>query len=231
MKRILVVEDDETLAMGIKYALEQEGWKVSLAYNLETARKNSIGGGIDLILLDVMLPDGNGFSLCREVRKVSDLPIIFLTARDEEVNIVLGLESGADDYITKPFRLKELISRIRANLRRATGSKGISFSKIIRSGGLVLDIVEKKVFLDDVELSLTPTEHKLLLTFMQNPYTVLNRDKLLEKVWELDGEFIDDNTLSVHIRRLREKIESDPSNPSYIITVRGFGYKWSAESK
>ncbi|WP_420170098.1 response regulator transcription factor [Kosmotoga olearia] len=224
LKKILLVEDDETLAMGIKYALEQEAFLVEVATELESARKRIDEKDFDLILLDVMLPNGNGFQLCKEIRTYSDLPIIFLTARDEEVNIVMGLELGADDYITKPFKLKELVARIRANLRRIEGKKTVN--RYLISGQIRLDIVNQKLMVEDAEQHLTPVEFRLLFALMDNAGRILTRDQLLGYVWNTESDFVDDNTLSVHIRKLREKIEDDPSKPEHILTVRGLGYRW-----
>ncbi len=228
MINILVVEDDENLAYGIKYALEQEGWNVTASSSLTEAYNAFENDDYQLILLDVMLPDGSGFDFCKRIRRDTDIPIIFLTARDEEVNVVMGLESGGDDYVTKPFRLRELISRIRANLRKR-GKKTNDDKKIIRSKGIILNINETRVFKNNKEVSLTPTEFRILHLLMRNSGVVFTREKLLEKIWDIDGNYIDDNTLSVHIRKLREKIEDDPSKPALIETVRGLGYRWNGE--
>lgn len=185
MKKILLVEDDETLAMGIKYALEQEAFLVEVATELEAARKSIGEKDFDLILLDVMLPDGNGFQLCKEIRAYSDLPIIFLTARDEEVNIVMGLELGADDYITKPFKLKELVARIRANLRRVENKKPVN--RYLISGQIRLDIINQKLMVGDVEQHSTPVEFRLLLALMDNTGRVLTKDQLLRYVWDTES--------------------------------------------
>ncbi|TYC03100.1 MAG: response regulator transcription factor [Kosmotoga sp.] len=228
MINILVVEDDENLAFGIKYALEQEGWNVTVCSSLTKAYNAFEGDDYHLILLDVMLPDGSGFDFCKKIRRNSDIPIIFLTARDEEVNVVMGLESGGDDYVTKPFRLRELISRIRANLRKH-GKKNTDDKKIIKSKGITLNLNETRVFKNNREVSLTPTEFRILHLLLRNPGVVFTREKLLEKIWDIDGNYIDDNTLSVHIRKIREKIEDNPSKPDCIETVRGLGYRWNGE--
>lgn len=225
---ILVVEDDENLAFGIKYALEQEGWSVAIARSISEAQNTFDNNDFNLILLDVMLPDGNGFDFCKKIRRQSDIPIIFLTARDEEVNVVIGLESGGDDYVAKPFRLRELISRIRANLRKRN-KETADDKKILKSNGVTLNLNETRVFKNNKEISLTPTEFRILHLLIRNPGTVFTRDKLLEKIWDIDGNYIDDNTLSVHIRKIREKIEDNPSKPLLIETVRGIGYRWSGE--
>ncbi|MGC9321300.1 MAG: response regulator transcription factor [Kosmotogaceae bacterium] len=226
--RILLVEDDENLANGISYALTQEGWTTTLAGNVLYALELLESGDFDLALLDVMLPDGNGFELCKKIRERSEMPIIFLTARDEEVNIVMGLESGADDYVTKPFRLRELISRIKANARRIQ-KRSVDGVSLLKSGPIELDSSKMRAYRYGKEIILTPTEFKILRTLMENEGIVLGRDRLLQKVWDVDGEFIDDNTLSVHIRKLREKVEEDPSKPKLIETLRGMGYRWNGE--
>lgn len=229
MERILVVEDDQALAMGIEFALKKEGFDVQLVQGIEAAKKAFHEGEFALVLLDVMLPDGSGYDFCRDIRKISKIPVIFLTACDEEVNVVLGLDIGGDDYMTKPFRVKELVSRIRAVLRRQGShqEKGEEIVPWIQSGKITLYPLETKVTRDDKEIPLTPAEYKLLSALIQNPLQTLEREKILEKLWDMDGDFVDDNTLSVYIRRLREKLEDNPSKPEYIVTVRGIGYKWN----
>lgn len=224
MMRILVVEDDLILARGIVFALENEGWQAVHVPTLAKAMEIMRESGFDLLLLDVMLPDGNGFDFCASLHREARVPVIFLTACDEEVNVVQGLDLGGDDYITKPFRVRELISRIKAVLRRSMPEeKGGSLT----SGGITLDLLTREAFLRGERLVLSPMEFKLLQTFMDNPLQVLSREQILERLWDVEGEFIDDNTLSVYIRRLREKVEQHPSEPQLIITVRGFGYKWN----
>lgn len=224
MKNILMVEDDSTIAFAVKYAVEQEGFKMDIAENLEVAKK-SIENSYDLILLDVMLPDGSGYGFLQALRKTDeDTPVIFLTACDEEVNIVMGLDIGADDYITKPFRVRELISRINAVLRRRGKKEN---KKILKFKNLAIHTLEARVFKNNEEISLTAAEYKLLLILVQNKNIVLSRAKILEKLWDVSYDFINDNTLSVYIKRLREKIEDDSSHPEYIVTVRGFGYKFN----
>ncbi len=222
MGTILVVEDDITLSQGIEFTLSREDYKVHVAPTLEEARKLFKEISPDLILLDVMLPDGSGYDLCKWVRGISKVPVVFLTACDDEVNVVLGLEIGGDDYIAKPFRVRELVSRIKAVLRR----HGVSDNTEITSGNLRLDILKGKLWKDNKEIFVSPMEWKLLGVFLQNPQQLLTRNTILEKLWDVSGEFVDDNTLSVYIRRLREKIEDDPSKPIYIETVRGMGYRW-----
>ncbi len=227
MANILLIEDDELLSNGVCRILERENHYVKMAYSLKEAYDSCIQE-FDLVLLDVMLPDGDGLYFCKEVRKKSNVPIIFLTCCNDESSIVTGLDQGGDDYITKPFRLKELVSRINAVLRRKS-SVNHHPQKLV-SGDIEASPEERTFFKSKVQLQLTPIEADIILFLMQNPMIILTRERLLSNIWDIDGEFINDNTLSVHIRRLREKIEEDPSNPLYIITVRGIGYKWGCET-
>ena len=227
MKNILMVEDDTTIAFAVKYAVQQEGFNLDIAENLENARQIVNSKEYDLILLDVMLPDGNGYEFLKQLREHDeDTPVIFLTACDEEVNIVMGLDIGGDDYITKPFRVRELISRINAILRRK-GKSQDSNKKIIKFKNISIHTLEARVFKNNEEIFLTSAEYKLLLILIQNKNMVLSRAQILEKLWDVTYDFINDNTLSVYIKRLREKIEDDSSKPQYILTVRGLGYKWN----
>ena len=227
MKNILMVEDDSTIAFAVKYAVEQEGFNLDISENLENARKIVNSKEYDLILLDVMLPDGNGYEFLKQLREHDeDTPVIFLTACDEEVNIVMGLDIGGDDYITKPFRVRELISRINAILRRK-GKSQDSNKKILKFKNISIHTLEARVFKNNEEIFLTSAEYKLLLILIQNKNMVLSRAQILEKLWDVTYDFINDNTLSVYIKRLREKIEDDSSKPQYILTVRGLGYKWN----
>ena len=226
MTRILLVEDDKALAMGIEYSLKNEGYNVDISYNLADAKTMVDKVNYDLILLDIMLPDGSGFELCKYIRKDKSTPIIFLTAQDEEVNIVMGLEIGGDDYITKPFRIKELISRIKAVLRRMP--KGFQGEYLV-SNDIKISILESKVYIRDELIQLTLSEYKILVFLMNNPHQALHRTKILGNLWDVDVNFVDDNSLSVYIRRLREKIEEDASNPIYIKTIRGIGYRWDVD--
>ena len=223
MQKILVVEDDLTLSQGIEFTLIKEGYAVKVCSNLAEARYWLKEETFQMILQDVMLPDGNGFELCKEIRQSSQIPIIFLTACDDEVNVVLGLDIGADDYITKPFRVRELVSRIKATLRR-TSTDGSSNK--LHSGEITIDITEGKCWKGEEEVLLSPMEIKLIRTFILHSGQLLTRNAILDKIWDTSGEFVDDNTLSVYIRRLREKIEDKPSQPRYIETVRGMGYRW-----
>lgn len=179
----------------------------------------------DLLLLDVSLPDGDGFDICKRVREASNVPIIFLTASDEEVNVVMGLDMGGDDYITKPFKLNELISRIKALLRRYNfTSENVTE---LKSNNITVKLLENRVFKNEIELELTTAEYKLLCLLMKNKNIVLTRKNILDKLWDGNGSFVDDNTLSVYVRRLRNKIEDNPENPKILLTVRRMGYKWN----
>lgn len=227
MNQILLVEDDDNLAFGIEYTLTSEGYTVVVAGSMEEARAALKAADADLILLDVNLPDGSGYELCREIRASSQTPIIFLTALDEEANVVAGLDMGADDYMTKPIRTKELLSRMKAVLRRNRKPK----EEVNRwiSDDIEVRVLEGTVHKHNQELLLTGLEYRLLLMLMTHPKQICSRSAILDHLWDMSGEFIDDNTLSVHIRRLREKIEDVPAAPQYIITVRGVGYKWNTD--
>ena len=229
MINILMVEDDSTIAFGVKYALEQEGFSLEICKDLESSRKSIHEKNYDIILLDVTLPDGNGYDFCKEIRKTNNTPIIFLTACDDEVNIVMGLDLGGDDYITKPFRVRELISRIKAVLRR--NKKEEAPQKVLKYGDLSIHTLEARVYKNNEEVFLTSAEYKLLLILIQNENIVLSRNQILEKLWDVTYDFINDNTLTVYIKRLREKIEDDSSTPKHIITVRGMGYKWKGSEE
>lgn len=223
MKQILLVEDDKTIVMGLEYTLRQEGYGVTACYNAAQARKALAEPRFDLVLLDLSLPDGSGYDLCKAIRAQGDIPVVFLTACDEEVNIVMGLDMGADDYITKPFRIRELLSRLRTVLRRAEG-KGENRDEL-SLGNITINTRQAKVTKDGAEVLLTALEYRLLLTLAAHPGQVLTRSQLLEGIWDIAGDFVTDNTLSVYIKRLREKIEDDPQSPKLIHTVRGLGYK------
>lgn len=224
MNNILYVEDDLSLIDGLKYTLETSGYMIDISRTVKEALTLFRQSQYDLLLLDVTLPDGTGFDICREVRKLSTVPIIFLTASDEEISIVRGLDMGGDDYITKPFKLNELLSRIKALLRRST-----QFSKadtILEANGIKIDTIERLVWKKGTLLELTLIEYKLLCLFMQNPNHLLTREMILDLLWDGNGNYVDDNTLSVYIRRLRSKIEDTPNMPAFLLTERGFGYKW-----
>ena len=221
MYKILVVEDDSSIRLGLKYYLEQEEFEVLEADSIKSAEDN-LSNSIDLILLDINLPDGSGFDLFKEIKKEQDIPIIFLTANDLEVSVVMGLDMGADDYITKPFKARELVSRIKNVLRR---TKGKSDSNIIKIHDIVIDMKQAKVFKSGHDVMLTALEYKILLILALNPNTVFSREKILADIWDVNEAFVNDNTLTVYIKRIREKIEDDPNTPTIILTIRGFGYK------
>lgn len=218
--KLFLVEDDIALQKAMMYNLKKEGFEVISARSVEESRKILKNNKFDFILLDIMLPDGSGYDICEEIRKSSDVPVIFMTACEDEANVVLGLDIGGDDYITKPVRIRELMSRIKAVLRR----RGVQEEDVIKSGELEVDLLRYKVSRKGVEVNLTAMEYKLLLMFLRNKGQVLERDLILQKLWDLEGDFIDGNTLSVYIKRLRDKLEEN--DIQYIQTIRGIGYKW-----
>ena len=230
MSRLLLLEDDLSLIDGLKYSLEKNGFELDVARSVTEARKYlSAGHGYDLLLLDVTLPDGTGFMICEERRALNDMtPIIFLTAADEETSIIRGLDCGGDDYITKPFKLGELCSRIRALLRRSA-LQSSPYTGVIRSGPVTIDQTAAKAYLSGEYLDLTGAEYRLLCLFILHAGQTLTRNLILDELWDGQGNFVDDNTLSVYIRRLREKIEEQPSRPEHLLTVRGMGYRWEGE--
>ncbi len=221
MRNVLVMEDDEAIGIGLKYSLENEGFQVTWETSVKDALSRIEKQRFSVYLLDLTLPDGNGYDVCKKIKSQGDYPVIFLTAYDDEVNVVMGLELGADDYISKPFRVKELAARIRTVLRRYSRENA---QGAVRVGDLLIYTSEAKVYKNGKELVLTAMEYRLLLIFVNNRGVVLSRNQLLEHLWDIDGVFVNDNTLTVYIKRLRDKIEEDISNPAYIRTVRGFGY-------
>lgn len=223
MKKIIVVEDDKTIILGLEYSLQQEGYAIESCHDVKTACQLVKTNTYDLAILDLSLPDGTGYDICRTIREQSNMPVIFLTACDDEVNVVMALDMGADDYITKPFRIRELMSRIRSVLRRV--EKNASNEQEIRIGTITIASKQAKVFRDDKEIQLTALEYRLLLTLATHEGQVLSRNQLLEGIWDIAGDFVNDNTLTVYIKRLREKIEDAPHNPTIIKTIRGLGYK------
>ncbi|WP_442600182.1 response regulator transcription factor [Neobacillus sp. D3-1R] len=223
--KILIVEDDRTIASGLEYSLQQENYETILCHHAAEAKQvitNQIDS-LDLCLFDLSLPDGSGYDLCSLVKKLSDKPVIFLTAFDDEVNVVMGLDMGADDYITKPFRIRELLSRIKSVLRRY--NKQIQTNSIIEIKNIKVNTLEGKIYRDGSEVFVTALEYRLFLIFANHIGQVLTRSQLLERIWDVAGDFVNDNTLTVYIKRLREKLEEDPQNPIIIKTVRGMGYK------
>jgi len=220
MKRILLVEDDKSIAMGLSYSLSEEGYTVVVCSNFCAALKEIQNQSFDLAILDVSLPDGNGYDLSQSI-KATGTPVIFLTVHNEEAHVVRGFDLGAEDYIAKPFRLRELLSRVRTVLRRA----GSGLKDEISFNGLSINTKQGKVTKHGTEISLTALEYRLLHTFIINRGQLLTRNQLLEDIWDAGGDFVNDNTLTVYIKRLREKIEDDLHNPFYIQTVRGLGYR------
>lgn len=219
--KIFVLEDDSAIGMGLSYSLENEGYTVTLAKTVSDALNIIEKETFSLYILDLTLPDGSGYDVCKKIKEKGDLPVIFLTAYDDEVNVVMGFELGADDYISKPFRLKELLVRIKSVLRRYNKD---SADGIIKIKELTINTNEAKVYKNGAEIVLTAMEYRLLLILLNNRGTVLSRAKLLENIWDIDSAFVEDNTLTVYIKRLRDKIEEDIANPVYIKTVRGLGY-------
>lgn len=223
--KILLVEDDKTIASGLEYSLQQDQYETVLTFDAMSARKviSEQLNQIDLCLFDLSLPDGSGYELCKLVKEKKDIPVIFLTAIDDEVNVVMGLDMGADDYITKPFRIRELLSRIKTVLRRY--NKQAQNSNIIKIDPIQINTLEGKVYKDEEEVFVTALEYRLLLIFANHFGQVLSRNQLLEQIWDVAGDFVNDNTLTVYIKRLREKLEDNPQQPTIIKTVRGIGYK------
>lgn len=219
---MFVLEDDEAIGIGLSYSLENEGYAVTLAKSVKEAKDIISANDFDFYILDINLPDGNGYEVCKLIKKKGDLPVIFLTAYDDEINVVAGFDLGADDYITKPFRIRELMARIKSVLRRYSKD---SADGVIRLGNLVVNIAEAKVSKNNEDIILTAMEYRLLLTLINNRGNILTRNKLLEEIWDVEGDFVNDNTLTVYIKRLRNKIEDNPANPEIIKTVRGLGYR------
>lgn len=225
MNRILLLEDDLSLINGLSFAFKKQGFESDIARTIREADALWSEGKYDLLILDVSLPDGSGFEICRKVRQTSKVPVIFLTASDEETSIIMGLDIGGDDYITKPFKLGVLMSRINALLRRAKDFG--SADTELYSNGIKVLLLQGQAYKNGEPLDLTAAEYKLLCLFMQNPNAVLSKEQILDKLWDSDGNYVDNNTLTVYIRRLRIKVEDDPNNPQMLLTVRRMGYKWS----
>ena len=218
MKRIFLVEDDKKIAQNLSLLLQAEGFHVNHALTQSQAIALLWENKFDLALVDLSLPDGSGFSVCTELKAAMDIPVIFLTASGDEASVVTGLNMGADDYITKPFRPRELMARIRTALRRAGPSS-------VEVGGLWVDTSSGIVKKDGQEIFLSALEYRLLLVFLNNANRIVTRDRLIDELWDAAGEFVTNNALTVYIKRLREKIESDPAHPQIILTVRGMGYR------
>lgn len=224
MKRIFFVEDDLNLSNGLSFAIKKQGYEIDIARTSIEAQELWINGKYDLVILDVSLPDGSGYDLCKKIRKVSKVPIMFLTAADEETDIIMGLDIGGDDYITKPFKLAVFLSRINALLRRSDNFNQLDTE--LNSNDIKVQLLKREVYKNGEQLDLTASEYKLLCLFMENPNNVLSPEQILGKLWDCNENYIDSNTLTVYIRRLRTKIEDNPGEPRNIVTVRGMGYKW-----
>lgn len=220
MFTLLLVEDDMALATGLIFTLEEEGYQVLHAPSRQAALSAFSHQNFDLVIMDVMLPDGNGFDLCKALRQSSNVPVIFLTSCDEETSVVMGLDTGGDDYITKPFRLKELLSRIKVQIRRHC-QQDVSGLSV---GDILIDTSQSKAMVATRDLPLTVTEYRLLCYLCQNKNSVMTREAILARLWDQRGSFVDDNTLSVHIGHLREKL-LDAGSRVNIVTVRGVGYR------
>lgn len=231
--RLFLLEDDDAIGMGLKYSLEKENYEIVHVRTKSEALETFSEKNYDLCILDINLPDGNGYDVCRYIKEKEDVPVIFLTASDAEVNVVMGLEMGADDYVCKPFRINELMARIKTVLRRSGRGSENNASEtegILEIQNVRIHISEAKVGIVDeitgkeTTADLTALEYRLLLAFCNNRGNVMSRNQLLEDMWDVNGDFVNDNTLTVYIKRLRDKIEKDPANPQIIRTVRGLGY-------
>lgn len=218
---IFLLEDDDVIALGLCYSLQNEGYNVTLAKSVSEATDIVEKNDFALYILDLTLPDGSGYDVCKKIKSIGDRPVIFLTAYDDEVNVVMGFDLGADDYITKPFRLKELLVRIKSVLRRYNRTGGDATVKI---KNITINTNEAKVYKNGEEIVLTAMEYRLLLILLNNRGKVLSRSQLLENIWDVEVDFVEDNTLTVYIKRLRDKIEEDAASSQIIKTVRGLGY-------
>lgn len=219
---IFVLEDDEAIGIGLDYSLKNEGYNVTLAKTVKQAKEIINSNTFSLYILDLTLPDGNGYEVCSLIKSKGDLPVIFLTAFDDEINVVTGFELGADDYIAKPFRVRELMARIKSVMRRYNKDDNDGIYTI---GNVMINTNEAKVYKNGEDIILTAMEYRLLLTLINNQNSILTRNKLLEEIWYIEGDFVNDNTLTVYIKRLRDKIEDNPAKPEIIKTIRGLGYQ------
>ncbi len=225
MKRLFLLEDDLSLINGLAFAVKKQGYEIEIARTTLEADTLWEDGKYDLVILDVSLPDGSGFDFCKKIRQTSKVPVMFLTAADEETDIIMGLDIGGDDYITKPFKLAVFLSRINALLRRSE-----NFSAAVtelNSGGINIQLLKGEVYKGGSQVELTASEYKLLCLFMENPDQILSSEQILGRLWDCSESYIDNNSLTVYIRRLRTKIEDNPGEPKRIVTVRGMGYKWN----
>lgn len=226
MKDIFFVEDNLSLINGLSFAIKKQGYEIDVARTILEAEALWANKKYDLVILDVSLPDGCGYDLCKKIRKISKVPIMFLTAADEETDIIMGLDIGGDDYITKPFKLAVFMSRINALLRRSDNF--IQADTELNSNGINVQLLKGEVYKNGEQLDLTTSEYKLLCLFMENSDIVLSPEQILSKLWDCNENYIDNNTITVYIRRLRTKIEDNPGEPQKIVTVRRMGYKWNA---
>lgn len=227
MKHILLLEDDDSVNRGISFTLEKEGYQVFSCKNIREAQQVFREENIELLICDITLPDGSGLDFVRSVRKVSGIHVIFLTALDQEMDQVMGYEAGADDYITKPFSLSVLSLKVGAYFKKQQGSG----QNRIESGDIRFEMKEMRIFKGLEEVFLTKNEWRMLQIFMEHPRQVLSKNQLLEQLFDADGNFVDENTIAVNVRRLREKIEPEPSSPEYIKNIRGIGYIWDKECR
>lgn len=225
MSNLMLLEDNLSLINGLSFAFQKAGYGLDIARTLQEAENLWEEGKYDLLVLDVSLPDGSGFEFCKKIRQTSEVPIIFLTASDAETSIIMGLDIGGDDYITKPFKLAVLMSRINALLRRSQHFQQAPGE--LCSNGITLRLLEGQAYKNGVPMELTAAEYKLLRFFMEHPDRILSSEQIMGKLWDCDGDFVNGNTLAVYIRRLRAKIEEDPTKPMRIITIRRMGYKWN----
>lgn len=225
MKRLFLLEDDLSLIGGLSFALKKQGYEVTVARTTREADALWAKEAYDLAVLDVSLPDGSGFDFCRRLRETSKVPVLFLTAADEETDIIMGLDIGGDDYMTKPFKLAIFLSRINALIRRSENFSSAPTELV--SSDIRVNLIKGEVYKKGQLLDLTASEYKLLCLFLENPDCILSPEQILGKLWDCNESYIDNNSLTVYIRRLRTKIEDNPGEPKRIVTVRGMGYKWN----
>lgn len=224
-KRLFLLEDDLSLINGLSFAVKKQGYEIAIARTTLEADTLWADGNYNLVILDVSLPDGSGFDFCKKIRRTSKVPIMFLTADDEETDIIMGLDIGGDDYITKPFKLAVFLSRVNALIRR---SENFNMDVTeLNSSGINIRLLKGEVYKGDDLIELTASEYKLLCLFMENPDRILSSEQILSRLWDCSENYIDNNSLTVYIRRLRTKIEDNPGEPKRIVTVRGMGYKWN----
>ncbi len=220
MNKILLIEDNEAILKGLKYSVEQENFEVDIAKDVQTSKDKLCSNEYNLVILDIMLPDGNGYELCKYIKQNTSIPVIFLTAKDEEQDVVKGFDMGADDYVIKPFRTRELISRIN-NILRRYGKENTK----LQSGNVIIDIDASRVYINNKEVVFTALEYRILVLLFSNIGKTVTRDKILDKIWDVVGNFVNDNTLTVYIKRIRAKLgEND-----VIKTIKGIGYRVDKE--